>query len=80
MDMVSSKVKSLNGRECAQLIMNGSFTHVYPMESKLSHNIAQALTKFIDDVGTPGTLICNFVTELTGTNTEVMKVVRHNQI
>ncbi len=80
MDTLFSKVKSLNGMECAQLITNGSFTRVYPMESKSSHDIAQALTEFIDDVGVPGTLICDFATEQTGKNTEVMKVVRRNQI
>ncbi|KAI2492275.1 Reverse transcriptase (RNA-dependent DNA polymerase) [Fragilaria crotonensis] len=53
---------------------------VYPMASKSSHDIAQALTEFIDDVGVPGTLICDFATEQTGKNTEVMKVVRRNQI
>lgn len=38
------------------------------------------LTEFVDDVvGVPGTLICNFSTEQTGKNTEVMKVlVQHN--
>ncbi len=72
---VSSKVKSLNGMEYVQLITNGSFTRVYPMGSKSSDNIAQELTEFIDDMGIPGTLICNFATEQTGKNTEVMKVV-----
>ena len=49
------------------------------MESKSSYDIAQALTEFVDDVvGVPGTLICNFSTEQTGKNTEVMKVVQHD--
>ena len=80
MDTLFSKVKSLNGMECAQLITNGSFTRVYPMESKSSHDIAQALTEFVDDVGVPGTLICDFATGQTGKNTKVMKVIRRNQI
>jgi hypothetical protein len=50
------------------------------MESKSSHNIAQALTEFIDDVGIPGTLICDLATEQTGKNTEVLKFIRRNQI
>jgi hypothetical protein len=66
--------------ECAQLITNGSFTRVYPMESKSSNDIAHALTEFVDDVGIPGTLICDLATEQTGKNTEVLKVVRRNQI
>jgi hypothetical protein len=80
MDTLFSKVKSLNGMVCAQLVTNGSFTRVYPMESKSSHNIAQALTEFIDDVGIPGTLICDLATEQTGKNTEVLKFIRRNQI
>ena len=80
MDTLFAKVKSLNRMECVQSITNGSFTRVYPMESKLSHNIALALTKFIDDVGIPRTLICELATAQTGKNTEVMKVVRCNQI
>ncbi len=66
MDTLFSKVRSINGMECAQLITNGSFTRVYPMESKASSNIASALTKFIDDVGVPATLICKFRTNYTG--------------
>jgi hypothetical protein len=34
MDTLFSKVKSLAGFTCAQLITNGTFTRVYPMESK----------------------------------------------
>jgi hypothetical protein len=80
MDTLFSKVKSLNGHTCAQLITNGSFTRIYPMDSKASHNIAQALTEFVDDVGIPGTLICDLATEQTGKNTEVLKAVRRFQI
>ena len=80
MDTLFSKVRSINGMECAQLITIGSFTRVYPMESKSSNDIAHALTEFVDDVGIPGTLICDLATEQTGKNTEVLKVVRRNQI
>ena len=69
MDTLFSKVKSLNGHTCAQLITNGSFTRIYPMESKASRNIAQALNEFVDDVGIPGALICDLATEQTGKNT-----------
>ena len=80
MDTLFSKVKSLNGHTCAQLITNGSFTRVYPMESKASRNIAQALTEFVDDVGIPGTLICDLASEQTGKNTDVLKAIRRFQI
>jgi hypothetical protein len=65
MDTLFSKVKSLNGHTCAQLITNGTFTRIYPMESKASRNIAQVLTEFADDVGIPGTLICDMASEQT---------------
>ncbi|KAI2490038.1 Reverse transcriptase (RNA-dependent DNA polymerase) [Fragilaria crotonensis] len=80
MDTLFSKVKSLNGHTCAQLITNGTFTRIYPMESKSSHNIAQALSEFVDDVGIPGTLICDLASEQTGKNTEVPKAIRRFHI
>jgi hypothetical protein len=80
MDTLFSKIKSLNGHTCAQLITNGTFTRIYPMESKSSHNIAQALNEFVDDVGIPGTLICDLASEQTGKNTEVLKAVRRFHI
>ena len=80
MDTLFSKVKSLNGHTCAQLITNGTFTRIYPMESKASRNIAQALTEFADDVGIPGTLICDLASEQTGKNSDVLKTIRRLQI
>ena len=75
MDTLFSKVKSISGFTCAQLITNGSFTRVYPMESKASANIAMALQEFIDDVGIPETLVCDFASEQTGKHLEVMRIV-----
>jgi hypothetical protein len=80
MDTLFSKVKSLAGFTCAQLITNGTFTRVYPMESKSGANIAAALNEFIDDVGIPDTLICDLASEQIGKHTEVMKIVRRRQI
>ena len=80
MDTLFSKVKSINGHTCAQLITNGRFTRIYPMESKASNNIATALTEFIDDVGVPGTLICDLATEQTGRHTEVIRLIRRSHI
>ena len=80
MDTLFSKVKSLSGFTCAQLITNGSFTRVYPIESKASSNIATVLQEFIDDVGMPEILVCDFVSEQTGKKKEVMKIIRHANI
>ena len=80
MDTLFSKVTSLNGNTCAQLFTNGTFTRIYPMESKASKNIARALIEFTDDVGIPGTLSCDFASEQTGKNTEVLKLVLRFQI
>ena len=76
MDTFFSKVKSIVGFTCAQLITNGSFTRVYPLESKSSANIAYALQEFIDDVGIPEHLTCDFASEQTGKHTDVMKIIR----
>ena len=43
MDTLFSKVKSIAGHKCAQLITNGSFTRMYPLESKSGANIARNL-------------------------------------
>ena len=80
MDTLHSRVKSLGGYQCAQLITNGTFTRVYPMESKASSNIASALGEFVDDVGIPDKLICDFATEQTGKHTDVMRMIRRLHI
>ena len=80
MDTLFSKVKSIAGHTCAQLITNGSFTRVYPLDSKSSINIARALQEFIDDVGIPEELIFDFAPEQAGKYTDVMKIIRRNQI
>ncbi len=81
MDKLFSKVKSLNGHTCAQLITNGTFTRMYPIESKqASRNIVQALTEFTDNVGIPGTLFGDLASEQTGKNSDVLKTVRRLQI
>jgi hypothetical protein len=80
MDTLFSKVKSIAGHTCAQLITNGSFTRVYPLESKSGANIANALHEFIDDVGVPEQLTCNFASEQTGIHTDIMKIILRNNI
>ncbi len=80
MDTLVSKVKSLSGFTCAQSITNGSFTLVYPMETKGAANLAMTLQKFTDDVGIPETLICNFASEQTGKNAERMKIIHSANI
>ena len=75
-----SKVKSLNGHTCAQLITNETFTRIHPKESKASQNILQALTDFADDVGIPGTLICDLASEQTGKNADVLRTIQQLQI
>ena len=73
-------MKSLGGYTCAQIITNGTFTKVYPLESKASSNIARALQEFIDDVGVPDNLVCDFASEQTGKHTDVMKIIRQSNI
>jgi hypothetical protein len=81
MDTLFSRVKSLNGHKCPQIYTNGRFTHVYPMESKSSANIAATLQDFADDVGIPDTtLVCDLATEQVGAHTPVMKEIRRLRI
>jgi hypothetical protein len=64
MDTLFSKVKFISGFPCAQLSTNGSFSRVYPTESKASINIARrALQEYIGDVGIPETPVCDFASE-----------------
>jgi hypothetical protein len=79
-DTLFSKVKSLGGYTYVQLITNGTFTKIYPMESKTCTNIAAVLISFIDDVGVPDTLTCGLATEQTGKNSDVMKLMRRFNI
>ena len=80
MDTLFSKVKSLGGNTCAQLITNGTFTRIYPMESKASTHIAVALNAFVGDVGIPDTLVCDLASEQTGKNSDVMTLIRRLNI
>jgi hypothetical protein len=80
MDTLFSKVKSINGNVCAQVITNGQFTRVYPMPSKASENIARALREFIDDVSVPDELVCDLATEQVGVHTPVMDIIRRHHI
>jgi hypothetical protein len=80
MDTLFSKVKSIKGNVCAQVITNGHYTRVYPMPSKASKHIAQALRDFIDDVGVPDELVCDLATEQVGVHTPVMEIIRRYHI
>jgi hypothetical protein len=69
------------GHVCAQVITNGQFTCVYPIQSsKASEHIANALREFIDDVGVPDELICDLATEQVGVHTPVMDIIRRFHI
>jgi hypothetical protein len=80
MDTLFLKVTSSRGFTCAQVITNGQFTRVYPMNSKASENIANALREFIDDVGVPNEIVCDLATEQVGIHTPVMEVIRRFHI
>jgi hypothetical protein len=75
MDTLFSKEKSIIGNVCIQVITNGHFTQVYPMPSKASKNIAQALREFINDVGVPDELVCDLATKQVGVHTPVMDII-----
>ena len=77
-DTLFSKVTSLQGNTCAQVITNGSYVRVKPLESK--KYCSQLLTEMEQDVGVPDELIADQAGETTGKNTEWMKEVRRLKI
>ena len=50
------------------------------MESKESSNVANALGEFVDNVGIPDMLICDFATEQAGKHTDVMRMIQRLHI
>jgi hypothetical protein len=74
-DTLFSKVMPLARCTCALVATNGSATRVYPMAFKSRSNIAFALQGLIDDIGIPDKLICNFASEQTGKNTDLVKLI-----
>jgi hypothetical protein len=66
-----SKVISIQGNTCAQVLTNGSFTTVHPLDSKAK--VAQALTKFADNVGIPDSILSVGAPKIVGPRTDFMK-------
>jgi len=77
-DTLFTKVQSLHGYKCAQVITDGHFIHVYPMVSKSA--AGDALQHFISDVGIPDIMVTDNAPELTGRDSEFQKVCRHYKI
>ena len=69
---------SIQGNTCAQVFTNGNFTTVHPLNSKAK--VAQALTKFANDVGIPDMLLSDGAAEVTGQHTDFMKEVNRLKI
>jgi hypothetical protein len=67
-DVMFSKVKSLEGHTCSNVITNGRYTRVHPLSSK--KHVAVALHDMERDVGTPMGLRANLAGEYLGKNTE----------
>ena len=77
-DTLFSKVISIQGNMCAQVFTNGSFTTVHPLDSKAK--VAQALTKFADDVGIPDSLLSDGASKIVGPRTNFTKEVNRLKI
>ncbi len=56
-----------------QVLTNGSFTTVHPLDSK-------ALTEFADDVGIPDSLLSDGAPKIVGPRTDFMKKVNRLKI
>jgi hypothetical protein len=77
-DTLFSKVTSLQGNTYAKIFTNKNFTTVHPLNSKA--RVAQALTKFTDDVVIPDTLLSDGAAEVTGQHMDFMKEVNRLKI
>lgn len=77
-DTLFSKVKSLRGNTCAQVITNGAYTRVTPLPSR--KYVAQALTEMSDDIGIPDVLVADLAPEMEGRHTEFQKEIRRLKI
>ena len=77
-DTLFSKVTSIQGNTCAQIFTNNNFTTVHPLNLKA--RVAQALTEFTDNVGTPDTLLSDGAAEVSGQHTDFMKKVNRLKI
>jgi hypothetical protein len=63
---------------CAHVFTNGSFTTVHALDSKAK--VAQVLTKFVDDVGIPDSLLSDGAPKMIGQRTKFMKDVNRFKI
>ncbi len=69
------KVKPLDRNTCANVYMQGKFTHVVPMLNKMGPKCANSLIKFTNDVIIPDVLVTNGADEFTGRHMELVKIV-----
>jgi len=77
-DTLFTKVHSLHGYKCAQVITDGRFVHVYPMVSK--SGAGDALQHFVSEVGIPDIIVTDNAPELTGRDSEFQKICRHYKV
>ena len=77
-DTLFSKIKSIEGNNCAQLFTDGEFVHITPMESK--SEAGQALNALTRDIGVPNTIIRDGSLEQAGKATEFTKTMKRFNI
>jgi len=71
LDTLFSRIKSIHGHKCAQVMTDGHFTHVFPMTTKA--NVGEALTHFVQEVGIPDMVVIDNAGKQTGDNMEFVK-------
>jgi hypothetical protein len=70
-DTLLLKVKSKNGKTCANIYTQEKFIKIVPMTSR--KDAGKSLVNFTDDVGIPERLITDGATKFTGQHTEFVK-------
>ena len=80
MDHIESKIKSIRSHTGAFAITKANLVAIYPMPSKGGTHAADALKRFIDEIGVPMRLKSDLATSFTGEHTEFTKLIRKYNI
>ena len=79
-DWMPAKLQSIGGAKGAYVMTNGSFTSVFPAESKKNDQARDCLQKFIDEVGTPRDVKTDNDTALVNKNSAFLTLLRKEGI
>jgi len=77
-DTLFTRVHSLHGYKCVQVIMDGRIIHIYPMTTKSA--AGDALQHFVTNVGILDVMVTNNTPELSGKDSDFQKACQQYKI